>query len=236
MERLPFKQVIGEEASEQLEIIPMQVQVIRYIRKTYACKACETAPVTADKPAQLIEKSLASPSVLAMLLTTKYADGIPLYRFETMLSRHGIDIPRQTPARWAIQCGEQLQPLLDLLRDTLLDYPVLHCDETRLQVLNEPGRGPTAQSWMWVQIGGPPSGRRSSQHQPGAGGAAAPARRLPRLPDDQRLRRLQRRGLQRRHRAPGLLGARAAQVHRRTEVQPKGLARTRETIRVRAKP
>lgn len=150
------KQVIGEEASEQLEIIPMQVRVIRHIRKTYACKACESAPVTADKPAQLIEKSLASPSVLAMLLTTKYADGIPLYRFEKMLSRHGIDIPRQTLARWVIQSSEQLQPLLNLMRDQLLGYPVLHCDETRLQVLHEPGRDPTAQSWMWVQSGGPP--------------------------------------------------------------------------------
>ena len=150
------KQAIGEETSEQLEIIPMQVRVIRHIRKTYACKACESAPVTADKPAQLIEKSLASPSVLAMLLTSKYADGIPLYRFEKMLSRHGLDITRQTLARWVIQCGEQLQPLLNLLRDKLLDYPVLHCDETRLQVLHEPGREPTAHSWMWVQSGGPP--------------------------------------------------------------------------------
>ncbi|TXR38198.1 transposase, partial [Ectopseudomonas mendocina] len=93
------KQVIGEETSEQLEIIPMQVRVIRHIRKTYACKACEAAPITADKPAQLIEKSLATPSVLAMLLTTKYADGIPLYRFEKVLHRHGIDILRQTLAR-----------------------------------------------------------------------------------------------------------------------------------------
>ncbi|WP_165665855.1 IS66 family transposase, partial [Metapseudomonas otitidis] len=150
------KQVIGEETSEQLEIIPMQVRVIRHLRKTYACNACEAAPVTADKPAQLLEKSLATPSVLAMLLTTKYADGIPLYRFEKMLSRHGVDIPRQTLARWVIQCGEQLQPLLNLLRDTLFDYPLLHCDETRLQVLHEPGRDPTAQSWMWVQCGGPP--------------------------------------------------------------------------------
>ena len=140
------KRVIGEETSEQLEIIPMQVRVIRHIRKTYACKACEAAPITADKPAQLIEKSLASPSVLAMLLTAKYADGIPLYRFEKMLSRHGVDVPRQTLARWVIQCAEHLQPLLNLMRDTLLDYPVLHCDETRLQVLHEPGRDPTAQS------------------------------------------------------------------------------------------
>ena len=133
----------------------MQVRVIRHIRKTYACKACEAAPITADKPAQLIEKSLASPSVLAMLLTAKYADGIPLYRFEKMLSRHGVDVPRQTLARWVIQCAEHLQPLLNLMRDTLLDYPVLHCDETRLQVLHEPGRDPTAQSRCGCS-GGPP--------------------------------------------------------------------------------
>jgi transposase len=150
------KQAIGEETSEQLEIIPMQVRVIRHIRKTYACKGCEAAPVTADKPAQLIEKSLASPSVLAMLLATKYVDAIPLYRFERMLNRHGINIPRQTLARWVIQCGAQLQPLLNLMRDKLLDYPVLHCDETRVQVLKEPGRDPGSQSWMWVQTGGPP--------------------------------------------------------------------------------
>ena len=93
------KQVIGEQTSEQLEIIPMKIRVIRHIRKTYGCKACEAAPVTADKPAQLIEKSLASPSVPAMLLTTKYVDGLPLHRFEKVLSRHGIDIPRQTLAR-----------------------------------------------------------------------------------------------------------------------------------------
>ena len=150
------KHVMGEETSEQLEIIPMQIRVIKHIRKTYACKGCESAPVTADKPAQLIEKSIASPSVLAMLLTTKYADGLPLYRFETVLSRHGIDIPRQTLARWVVQCGEHLQPLLNLMRDKLLDSPVIHCDETRVQVLKEPGRDPSSQSWMWVQTGGPP--------------------------------------------------------------------------------
>lgn len=61
------KHVIGEETSEQLEIVPMQIRVIKHIRKVYACRGCETAPVTADKPAQLIEKSMASPSVLAML-------------------------------------------------------------------------------------------------------------------------------------------------------------------------
>lgn len=62
------KHTIGEEVSEQLAIVPMQIRGIKHIRKVYACRGCETAPVTADKPAQLIEKSMASPSVLAMLL------------------------------------------------------------------------------------------------------------------------------------------------------------------------
>ncbi|MDF0729317.1 IS66 family transposase, partial [Pseudomonas entomophila] len=150
------KHVIGDETSEQLDIVPMQIRVIKHIRKVYGCRGCETAPVIADKPAQLIEKSMASPSVLAMLLTTKYVDGLPLHRFETVLSRHGIEIPRQTLARWVIQCGEHLQPLLNLMRDRLLESPVIHCDETHVQVLKEPDRDPTSQSWMWVQASGPP--------------------------------------------------------------------------------
>ena len=82
------KRAIGEETSEQLDIVPMQIRVIKHIRKVYGCRGCETAPVTADKPAQLIEKSVASPSVLAMLLTTKYVDGLPLHRFETVSISH----------------------------------------------------------------------------------------------------------------------------------------------------
>lgn len=150
------KHAIGEEVSEQLEIVPMQIRVIKLVRKVYGCRGCEVAPVTADKPAQLIEKSMASPSVLAMLLTTRYVDGLPLHRFEKVLGRHGIDIPRQTLARWVIQCGEHLQPLLNLMRDSLLASRVIHCDEIRVQVLKEPGQEPSSQSWMWVQTGGPP--------------------------------------------------------------------------------
>lgn len=49
---------------------------------------------------------LIRPDVLVMLLTTKYVDGLPLHRFEKVLGLHGVDIPRQTLARWVIQCGE----------------------------------------------------------------------------------------------------------------------------------
>jgi len=74
--------------------------------------------------------ALVSPSMLAMLLTTKYADGLPLHQSETVPSRHGIDIPRQTLARWIIPCSEHLPPLLNGMRDRLLESSVIHCDET----------------------------------------------------------------------------------------------------------
>jgi hypothetical protein len=69
------RHAIGQEISEQLEIVPMQIRVIKHVRKVYGFRDCEAVPLTADKPAQLIEKSMASPSLLAMLLTTKYVDG-----------------------------------------------------------------------------------------------------------------------------------------------------------------
>ena len=65
-------------------------------------------------------------------------------------------MPRQSMARAMIKLAQALQPLHNLARDTLLDAPLIHMDETTVQVLKEPGRSPTSKSYMWVQRGGPP--------------------------------------------------------------------------------
>jgi transposase len=147
---------IGEEVSEQLDIVPMQVRVLRHIRKRYACPSKDTAPVIAPVPAQVLPRSNASSALLAMLLVTKYVDGLPLYRFESILARSGVVVPRQTLARWVIGTAQALQPLHNLLRDHALDSPIVHIDETTVQVLNEDGREATSKSYMWVQVAGPP--------------------------------------------------------------------------------
>lgn len=148
--------VIGQEVSEQLDIVPMQIRVLRHIRNTYGCPASEHAPVTATLPAQPLPKSNASPDFLAMLLIVKFIDGLPLARFEHVLARHGVKVPRQTLARWVIGASHLLQPLHNLMRDTLFDGPFIHMDETVVQVLKEKGKSPTSNSYMWVQTGGPP--------------------------------------------------------------------------------
>jgi transposase len=147
---------IGQEVSEQLDIVPMQVRVLRHIRKRYACPRREHSPLTAPAPAQVLPKSNASNELLAMLLITKYVDGLPLARFEYVLARAGVAVARQTLARWVIGTAQALQPLANLMRDRLLEGTLIQMDETPVQVLKEPGREPSARSYMWVQRGGPP--------------------------------------------------------------------------------
>lgn len=147
---------IGQDISEHLDIVPMQVRVLRHIRKRYGCPTGQRAPVTAKLPAQPLPKSNASVDFLAMLLAVKFVDGQPLARFENVLARHHAVVPRQTLARWVIGCAGVLQPLHNLMRDVLLDGALIHMDETVVQVLKEKGKAPTSNSYMWVQTGGPP--------------------------------------------------------------------------------
>jgi len=148
--------VIGEEISEQLDIIPAKIQVLRHIRKKYACPCCEAHVKTAPLPPQPIPKSNASPGLLAYLVTAKFLDALPLYRQSQILQRLGLDIARGTLAAWMIRCAELIQPLINLLQEQLLQYDIQHMDETTLQVLKEDGKKAQSKSYLWVQRGGPP--------------------------------------------------------------------------------
>jgi len=142
---------IGEDISEQLDVIPAQVKVIRTIRKKYACPKCEGHVKRAALPKVAIPKSIAGAGLLAHIATSKYGDGLPLYRQEHMWQRLGVEIPRATMATWMIKVGELLAPVLNLMSDDLLEGGYVHADETKVQVLDEPGKLATSKSYMWVR-------------------------------------------------------------------------------------
>jgi transposase len=113
------------------------------------------AIIVAPLPAQPIPKSLAAPGLCAWIAMSKYGDGLPLYRQEAILARHGLSISRSTLAAWMIRLGELIVPLINLLEEVQLGYDVLQMDETTVQVLKEDGRPARSQSRMWVRRGGP---------------------------------------------------------------------------------
>ena len=145
-------QRIGEDVSEKLDDTPGVFTVERHVRGKWACRPCETirqAPV----PPQVIDKGLPSAGLLAQVLVAKYADHLPLYRQEGIFARAGMALARSTLAEWVGVCGVQLQPLVDALKDELLGRPVLHADETPLEMLS-PGKKKTHRAYLWAYAAG----------------------------------------------------------------------------------
>ncbi|WP_373510976.1 IS66 family transposase, partial [Thiocapsa sp.] len=153
--------LIGYDSSEQLAIIPRQTYVIQYKRAKYVARdedvpGAEVGVKIAPRPAQIIPKSIAHSSLLASIVTAKFVDALPLYRQEKIIAREGITLGRQTMAGLLIQLQTPLQPVAAALKELLRRGPVVHVDETPVQVLREPGRENTRDSYMWVFCGGPP--------------------------------------------------------------------------------
>ncbi len=154
-------QFIGYDISEQLADLPRQLYVIEYKRAKYApvddsVEAGEAGMKIAPRAPQIIPKAIAHASLLASIVTGKFVDALPLYRQEKIFAREGIDIPRQTMAGWLMQLQAPLAPIAEAIKAQLLLGTTLSIDETRLQVLNEPGRDNTQESFIWVFCGGPP--------------------------------------------------------------------------------
>jgi len=149
---------IGEDVSEQLDIIPAKIQVLRHVRAKYACPCCDRHIALADRAAQILPKSLASEGLLAYVATCKYIDGLPLNRISKAISRIGVDLSRQTLAGWMIAVAQAVEPIVQRMSVLLNACGTQQMDETRVQVLREPGKTAQSQSYMWVRTGGQENG------------------------------------------------------------------------------
>lgn len=154
------KTCIGEDVSERACIVPAKVVVRRETRKKYVCRHCEgthndeSGVTTAVGIKHLIPKSIADESLLAWSINEKFEYALPFYRQSKRLEAIGIPIPRATLSTLAIKVADACKPLYEQLKSAILSGPVINADETRVQVLKEPGRSAKARSYMWVFRGG----------------------------------------------------------------------------------
>ena len=150
---------IGKEIVRTLKMIPAQTIVREDIYYTYACRkcseeadeGCETPIVKAPHEKNIIPGSFATPEAVAHIMHQKFVMGAPIYRQEQELNRQGISLSRQTMSNWILKASElYLAPVYEQLHAELVKREVLHCDETTLQVLHEPGKKPESDSYMWL--------------------------------------------------------------------------------------
>jgi len=145
----PLK-IIGYEVSEKLSYEPSKTKVIVYRRAKYGVDSGDYEKTAPPVPS-IIPKGIATPELLASVVVEKYGYGMPLYRQEYKFDQMGVDLTRQTMARWVVNCAEACMPVWNILCDRLLNSFYVSCDETHTQVLKEPGRKPELKSWMWVR-------------------------------------------------------------------------------------
>ena len=159
--------VIGKEfVRDELVYVPVRIFVRKIYVEKMRCVSCgidESRDNENDKdiprqvfgkakaPAALIPGSFCSPELLAHILYSKYVQAVPLYRQEKDYAACGAKLSRQTMSNWVIWAAvNKAAAVFDIMRSMLLEQPVIHADETVVQVLHEPGKKAKTDSRMWV--------------------------------------------------------------------------------------
>lgn len=141
---------LGEDVSEQLEVIEAAFKVIRHVRRKKACACCDCI-VQAPAPSRPIQRSFAGPGLLANIAVSKFADHQPLYRLAVIHARRGVELDPSTTGRWMGACGVLIAPLVEALRRYVLAPGKIHTDDTPMPVLS-PGNGQTKTGRLWVYV------------------------------------------------------------------------------------
>lgn len=143
---------IGVEVSHKLAHKPSSFFIKEIVRPKYAHpKKEENGILTADLPDSLLPKSRADESLLAEIITKKFADHLPLYRIAEIFKREGIIISRKLLSQWALRSAMALKPLYEEMRNRVLSSKNIFIDESPVK-LWEPEK--CKQAYMWVIVGG----------------------------------------------------------------------------------
>ena len=150
----PLEAVGQRVIRETLKFVPARLTVVRTIAKVYGCPKCKEEKaniITPEVADALIPHSYASRSVVAHSMYQKFVNAVPLYRQEKDWEQMGALLSRGTLGRWINICSDEyFIPIYEYFHRLLLGRQFAMADETRLQVLKEPGRNPETDSFMWL--------------------------------------------------------------------------------------
>jgi transposase len=152
---------MSTEVREEISIIPAQVKITRHIKSIYGCRKCEKENIrvpiksanTMPRPA--LPGSPASASAIAYVMSQKFVESMPIYRLEKHFERMNIVLSRQTMSNWMLNaCERWLKLIFEEMKRELIKQNIIHCDETTLTVLREPGKPAESKSYMWLYRSG----------------------------------------------------------------------------------
>jgi transposase len=146
------KACIGEDEARVLNFIPAHFELQVHVLPKYACSHCRDGVVAPEGPPRALSGCIAGAGLLAQVVVSKFADHLPLYRFEDISTRYGLHLPRSTLCDWVRNVADLLKPLYQLQKELVQSAPIIWTDDTFVTVLggDEPG---SRKGQFWVYIG-----------------------------------------------------------------------------------
>lgn len=127
------------QVSERIVHVPSYEYIEVIEKEVYECPNCvndDDTPVTkiaSDK--RIIERSIATPELLAHVFMGKYQRHTPFYCQEESYNWQGINLSRQNMCSWQQKVYKALMPLENQFRQELKKGKFLQMDETPLEVM-----------------------------------------------------------------------------------------------------
>jgi len=140
---------LGEVVSKTLECEPRRWKIIEHVREKFSCRDCE-AITEPPAPSHPIPRGFAGPSLLAMVLVSKFLLHQPLNRQSETYAREGIELDVSTLADRVGACVVALDPIIQALWAHVLSAERIHADDTTVPVLAKM-KTVTGRIWTYVR-------------------------------------------------------------------------------------
>ena len=151
---------------EEAEFIPAKMKKVQHIEHAYECKNCkgdvsQKAQIKRGKaPQPPIQRSIASPSVLAKVIYDKFSQYLPLYRQVKEWERYGLNTNDKNLSNWVIRASlDWLMPIYEQMKHFMMAKSILHVDETYGKIINRSdGKSGQSKAYNWVYRSVPSQG------------------------------------------------------------------------------
>lgn len=117
------------ETTELVDVVEVSYRIIKAKQQKYSCK-CGGCVETAPGPDRAVRGGRYSVPFAIKVAIDKYLDHIPLARQQRILSRHDIEVTRQTLWEQIHAVAQRLRPVYDALFVRLLQRRVIGLDQT----------------------------------------------------------------------------------------------------------
>lgn len=143
-------QRIGEEVSEEFDLIPAKLIRRRTVRPKWACRCGQGSVAIAPLPPRLIPQSKLGLGLAVYIVLARYDDHLSFYNLErSFRERHGAEISRQQMVQWVEHIAEWLRPIYEAMWAEMKAVGYLQIDETPVKVLDPEVQGKAAQGYLW---------------------------------------------------------------------------------------